>query len=72
MIMITLYEKSIWREEPEDRGRESGVCVCVEGCYVAADVCLSVEGEEDESTGFTFIHFALKQHHRSTANKIRL
>lgn len=46
--------------------------MCVEGCYVAADVCLSVEGEEDESTGFTFIHFTLKQHYRSTANKIRL
>lgn len=27
MIMITLYEKSIWREEPEESGRDSGVCV---------------------------------------------
>lgn len=35
MIMITLYEKSIWREEPEERGRDSGVCVCwglLRGC----------------------------------------
>lgn len=33
MIMITLYQKSIWREEPEDETEE---CVLF---YVASDVC---------------------------------
>lgn len=48
--------------------RGGGMCVLWSRC---AQMCVCGEGEENESTGSSFIHSPLKQYYRSITNQIR-